>query len=50
MAFKLGMTADLCTAYNYYVHARFDDLDLDAHFGRQMQKNSVEFSRQQSKQ
>ena len=28
MAFKLGMTEDLCMAY--YGHARFDDLDLDA--------------------
>ena len=29
MAFKFGMTVDLCTAYTY-PHAHFDDLDLDA--------------------
>ena len=29
IAFNLGMTVDLCMAYNY-AHARFDDLDLDA--------------------
>ena len=28
MAFKFGMTVDLCMAYN--VQACFDDLDLDA--------------------
>ena len=28
MAFKLGMTVDLCMAY-LYAHAGFDDLDLD---------------------
>ena len=28
MAFKLGVTVDLCMAYNY-AHANFDDLDLD---------------------
>ena len=26
MAFKLGMTVDVCMAYNY-AHADFDDLD-----------------------
>ena len=33
MAFKLGMTVDLCMAYIYiyiYAHVRLDDLDLDA--------------------
>ena len=29
MAFKLGMTVDLCLAYNY-ADARVDDLGLDA--------------------
>ena len=29
MAFKLGMTVDLCMAYNY-THAHFNNLDLDA--------------------
>ena len=28
MAFKLGMTVDLCM--DIYTHDRFDDLDLDA--------------------
>ena len=29
MAFKVGMTVNLCMAYNY-AHAHVDDLDLDA--------------------
>ena len=29
MAFRLGMTVDLCLAY-IYAHAHFDDLDLES--------------------
>ena len=50
MAFKLGMTVDLCIAYNYA--PRFDDLDLDARSQqvRKGKKISFELSRQLSKQ
>ena len=53
MAFKLGMTVDLCMENNFmYVHLIFDDLDLDAksQWVGKGKTISVELSRQLSKQ
>ena len=52
MTSKLGMTVDLCMAYNY-ARARFDDLTLtlmQGHSGSAKAKISVELPRQLSKQ
>ena len=32
MAFKLGMTVDLCMAYNIYAHARVNDLEVKSNW------------------